>query len=87
MIAPTAALSAFPYTPEESMSALHFYYYKMGDKLWRDYGFVDAFNLTANWYDNQCIAIDQGPIICMIEIIEQECFGIYSWLFRKFSRE
>ena len=27
----------------------------------------DAFNLTANWYDNQCIAIDQGPIICMIE--------------------
>ena len=67
VIAPTAALSAFPYTPEESMSALHFYYYKMGDKLWRDYGFVDAFNLTANWYDNQCIAIDQGPIICMIE--------------------
>lgn len=67
VIAPTAALSAFPYTPEESMQALHFFYYKMGDKLWRDYGFVDAFNLTANWYDNQCIAIDQGPIICMIE--------------------
>ena len=57
VIAPTAALSAFPYTPEESMSALHFYYYKMGDKLWRDYGFVDAFNLTANWYDNQCIDV------------------------------
>lgn len=67
VIAPTAALSAFPYTPEESMAALHFFYYKMGDKLWRDYGFVDAFNLTANWYDNQCIAIDQGPIVCMIE--------------------
>ena len=67
VIAPTAALSAFPYTPEESMEALHFFYYKMGDKLWRDYGFVDAFNLTANWYDSQCIAIDQGPIICMIE--------------------
>lgn len=67
VIAPTAALSAFPYTPEESMSALHFFYYKMGDKLWRDYGFVDAFNLTANWYDNQSIAIDQGPIVCMIE--------------------
>lgn len=67
VIAPTAALSAFPYTPEESMAALHFFYYKMGDKLWRDYGFVDAFNLTANWYDNQSIAIDQGSIICMIE--------------------
>lgn len=67
VIAPTAALSAFPYTPEESMEALHFFYYKMGDKLWKDYGFVDAFNLTAGWYDAQHIAIDQGPIICMIE--------------------
>ena len=67
VIAPTAALSAFPYTPEESMSALHFFYYKIGDKIWRDYGFVDAFNLTANWYDNQYIAIDQGPVVCMIE--------------------
>lgn len=67
VIAPTAALSAFPYTPEESMEALHFFYYKMGNKLWKDYGFIDAFNLTAGWYDNQHIAIDQGPIICMIE--------------------
>ncbi len=67
VIAPTAALSSFPYTPEQSLEALHFFYYKMGDKLWRDYGFVDAFNLTEGWYDNQCIAIDQGPIVCMIE--------------------
>ena len=49
------------------MEALHFFYYKMGDKLWKDYGFIDAFNLTADWYDTQYIAIDQGPIICMIE--------------------
>ena len=67
VIAPTAALSAFPYTPEQSLKALHFYYYKLGDKLWKQYGFVDAFNLTANWYDNQHLAIDQGPIIVMIE--------------------
>lgn len=67
VIAPTAALSAFPYTPDESMAALHFFYYKMGDKLWKDYGFIDAFNLAVGWYDTQHIAIDQGPIICMIE--------------------
>ena len=40
------------------MEALHFFYYKMGDKLWKDYGFIDAFNLTADWYDTQYIAID-----------------------------
>ncbi len=67
VIAPTAALSAFPYTPEQSMAALHFFYYKLGDRLWKDYGFIDAFNLTEGWYDDQYIAIDQGPIICMIE--------------------
>lgn len=67
VIAPTAALSSMPYTPEESIRALHFFYYKLGDKLWSDYGFVDAFNLSAQWFDNQHIAIDQGPIIIMLE--------------------
>lgn len=67
VIAPTAALSSMPYTPEESMAALRFFYYKLGDKLWSEYGFYDAFNLTENWFDNQHIAIDQGPIIIMIE--------------------
>lgn len=66
-IAPTAALSAMPYTPKESLEALHFFYYKLGDKLWGKYGFYDAFNLSANWVDSQNIAIDQGPIIVMIE--------------------
>ncbi len=67
VIAPTAALSSMPYTFNESMAALHFFYYKLGDKLWSDYGFVDAFNLSENWFDNQYLAIDQGPIIVMIE--------------------
>lgn len=67
VIAPTAALSSMPFTPEESMRALHFFYYKLGDKLWSDHGFVDAFNLTENWFDDQHIAINQGPIIIMLE--------------------
>lgn len=67
VIAPTAALSSMPYTPEESMAAMRFFYYKLGDKLWSEYGFYDAFNLSAGWFDNQYVAIDQGPIIVMIE--------------------
>lgn len=67
VIAPTAALSSMPYTPEESMRAIRFFYYKLGDKLWSDYGFVDAFHLSEGWFDNQHIAINQGPIIIMIE--------------------
>ncbi len=66
-IAPTAALSSFPYTPAASMKALKFYYYTLGDKIFRDYGFVDAFSLHTLWYAGSYLAIDQGPIIVMIE--------------------
>jgi len=66
-IAPTAAVSSLPYTPEQSMRTLKFFYYVLGDKIWGEYGFVDAFNLTDVWFDNDYLAIDQGPIICMIE--------------------
>lgn len=67
VITPTAALSSFPYTPESSMEALEFFYYTLGDKLWGPYGFYDAFNVTAGWYGKSALAIDQGPIILMIE--------------------
>jgi hypothetical protein len=67
VIAPTAAISSLPYTPTQSMDALRFFYYKLGNKIWGQYGFVDAFNLTNIWFDNDYLAIDQGPEIVMIE--------------------
>jgi hypothetical protein len=67
VIAPTAAISSLPYSPVQSMNALKFFYYKLGDKIWKDYGFVDAFNLNTAWFDNDFLAIDQGPQIVMIE--------------------
>ena len=67
VIAPTAALSSFPYTPTESLKALKFYYYALGDKLFKQYGFVDAFKLDDPWFANSYLAIDEGPIVVMIE--------------------
>jgi hypothetical protein len=67
VISPTAALSSFPYTPEYSMEALKFFYYNVGDRLWGDYGFKDAFSIHDGWYASSYLAIDQGPIIIMIE--------------------
>lgn len=67
VISPTAALSSMPYTPVESMNALKFFYYKLGDKLWGEYGFYDAFKLSDAWFASSTLAIDQGPIIVMIE--------------------
>jgi hypothetical protein len=66
-ITPTAALSSMPYTPLESISMLKYIYRTYGVSLWGDYGFKDAFNLQQNWFDNSYLAIDEGPIIAMIE--------------------
>lgn len=67
VITPTAAVSSLPYTPEQSMKALRFFYYTLGDRLWGDYGFYDAFNITEGWTASSHLAIDQGPMIVMIE--------------------
>jgi hypothetical protein len=67
VITPTAALSSFPYTPGESMAALKHFYYMLGDRLWDEYGFHDAFSPTYDWVAGSYLAIDQGPIIVMIE--------------------
>lgn len=67
VIAPTGALASFPYTPTESMAALKFYYYVLGDRIFKEYGFVDAFSVRDGWFASSFLAIDQGPIITMIE--------------------
>lgn len=66
-IAPTAAVASLPYTPEESMAAIRQFYYVYGDRLWGRYGFRDAFCLDKAWFASSYIAIDQGPIVVMIE--------------------
>ncbi len=67
VISPTAALSSFPYTPTESMAAMRHWYDDMKEKLWGPYGFYDAFSETHNWYLPHYLAIDQGPIVVMME--------------------
>jgi hypothetical protein len=66
VIAPTAALSSFPYTPEESMKMLK-YLYKDADSLIGKYGPYDAFSIEHKWFLPRYLAIDQGPIPVMIE--------------------
>jgi hypothetical protein len=67
VITPTAAISSIAYTPVQSMDALKTFYYFLGDRLWGDYGFYDAFDVTEGWWANSTLAIDQGPEIIMIE--------------------
>ncbi|MGC9344082.1 MAG: glucoamylase family protein, partial [Bacteroidales bacterium] len=66
VISPTAALSSFAYTPEESMKFLKYLYFE-ADSLVGDYGPYDAFSHENDWYLPRYLAIDQGPIPVMIE--------------------
>jgi hypothetical protein len=67
VITPTAALSSFPYTPEESMKAMRYWYSQLGDKAFGEFGFYDAFSEHHNWFPQKYLAIDQGPIVVMME--------------------
>ena len=67
VIAPTAALSSIPYTPEYSMDAMRTFYEVYGDSLLGTYGFYDAFSPDREWFTPRYLAIDQGPIVVMME--------------------
>ncbi|HEV7713973.1 MAG TPA: glucoamylase family protein [Steroidobacteraceae bacterium] len=66
-ISPTAALASLPYAPTEVMQVLRHFLVKHGEKAWGRYGFVDAFCESRNWYAETFLAIDQGPIVIMME--------------------
>jgi hypothetical protein len=67
VITPSAALSSFPYAPAEAMRALRGFLTKPRKRIWGRFGLVDAFCESRNWYSRTYLAINQGPIIAMIE--------------------
>ncbi|MBU6401653.1 MAG: Tat pathway signal protein, partial [Verrucomicrobia bacterium] len=66
-IAPTAAGGSLPFAPEICLPALRHLYERYRTNLWCAYGFRDAFNLQAGWWDPDVLGIDQGPIAVMVE--------------------
>jgi len=66
-ISPTAAISSMPYAPKEAIQAMRYFLKAHGDNIWGRFGFVDAFCAARNWYADTYLAIDQGPIVVMIE--------------------
>jgi hypothetical protein len=74
-LAPTAVGGSVPFAPEITIPTLMNLRARFGDRLYGKYGFKDAFNLTypkgsgspSGWFDDQYLAIDQGPILLMVE--------------------
>ena len=66
-IAPTASLASLPYAPREVLSTLRHFLKRHGKRLWGPYGLFDAFCVQLGWYSDAYLAIDQGPIVVMME--------------------
>jgi hypothetical protein len=82
-IVPTAAGGSIPFAPEVTLPALLAMRQRYGDHVFREYGFIDAFNPTfrdstitlrhgsvvpgIGWFDDEYLGIDQGPIVLMLE--------------------
>ena len=67
VISPTAALSSMPYTPNESLEVLLHLALDLSPRIWGEFGFYDAFSEHFNWYLPRYLAIDQGPVVAMLE--------------------
>lgn len=66
-IAPTASVSAYAYTPQESLQAIRHFYRDLGAQTWDVYGFRNAWNETEDWYAPDELGLNQGPQAVMIE--------------------
>jgi len=66
-ICPYGALGSIVFTPELSISSMRYLYDNHKARIYKSYGFVDAFNIDKNWYSNECIGISMGAGIIMIE--------------------
>jgi hypothetical protein len=66
-IVPCAAGGSLAFLPEETVRVLRNIREKYEERVWRRYGFVDAFNPLTNWYSQDVIGIDVGITLLMAE--------------------
>lgn len=66
-ISPTGALSSMPYTPHYAMQVLQNLRGKLKKRAWGKNGPYDALSLKDGWFSENYLAIDQLPIVCMVE--------------------
>ncbi len=66
-IAPHGAIGSLVFTPKESLDAIKFFYLRLGKKIYKEHGFIGAFNIDKKFYPDEYLGIDQGIIILMIE--------------------
>lgn len=79
-IVPSAAGGSLMFVPELSVVALRTMREKFGEKVYGRYGFIDAFNPAADWYDKDVIGINIGIILLSAE--NARTGNVWNWFMR-----
>jgi hypothetical protein len=66
-VVPCATGGSLSFLPEETVKVLRNIREKYEQRVWKKYGFVDAFNPLTNWYSQDVIGIDVGITLLMAE--------------------
>lgn len=66
-VVPCAAAGSLPFAPRETLMVLHHMRDAYGDRIWKRYGFVDAFNPHTGWVNPDVIGIDVGISVLQAE--------------------
>ena len=67
VVVPCAAGGSLPFAPLECLAVLRHLLTEYGDHVWKQYGFVDAFNPQTGWYSPDVLGIDVGITLLMAE--------------------
>ncbi len=76
-VVPCAPGGSLMFTPDISIPALQTMKERFGDKIYKRYGFVDAFNPASGWIDKDVIGIDVGIMLLSSETLRGE--KIWNW--------
>jgi hypothetical protein len=71
-LVPCAAAGSLPFLPEQTIRVLRAMRTQYGDRIWKRYGFIDAFNPQSGWYAPDVIGIDVGITMLMAENLRTE---------------
>jgi hypothetical protein len=76
-VVPYAAAGSLMFVPELAATALRTIYSKYGDRVYRKYGFTDAFNPNTGWVNSDVIGIDLGITLLAAENMQRG--NVWRW--------
>jgi hypothetical protein len=66
-LVPCAAAGSLPFLPDDTIRVLRKMREQHGERIWKRYGLIDAFNPQTEWYGPDVIGIDVGISMVMAE--------------------